>query len=267
MDRLTGKVALVTAGAGRIGAATARRLAAEGARVMIADIQGDKAQALAREIGPSAAATAFDAADVAQVERVVEETAARFGGLDVLHNNVAYLPPDLSTLDVDVVSTSFEVWDRTMAINLRSYFAACKFAIPHMIAAGGGSIINTSSCAALGGDTMMVGYAASKAAILALTRSVATQHGRQNIRCNAVAPGTVSDAAMEEALPEYTRLSRRHVALNRLGRGEDVAALVAFLASDESFYLTGECIRIDGGFMARLPHVADVADAVANGGL
>jgi NAD(P)-dependent dehydrogenase (short-subunit alcohol dehydrogenase family) len=263
MQRLAGKVALVTAGAGRIGAATARRLASEGAQVMIADLLGDKAQALAEEIGPAAAATAFDAADETQVARVVAETVARFGTLTILHNNVAYLGADLQTGDTDVVNTSFEMWDKAMAINIRSYFAACKFAVPHMIAAGGGSIINTSSCAGLAADVMMIAYGTTKAAIIGFTRFVATQHGAQNIRCNAIAPGLVTDADMEAAMPEFTAMSRRHVAATRLGRGEDIAALVAFLASDESFYLTGECIRVDGGFLARMPHTADVADAVA----
>jgi NAD(P)-dependent dehydrogenase (short-subunit alcohol dehydrogenase family) len=262
-QRLVGKVALVTAGAGKIGAATARRLAAEGASVMVADLDGDRAHTVADDIGTAAAATAFDAADENQVKRVVAETVDRFGTINVLHNNVAWLPSGLSNADGDVLTTSFEMWDKAMAINIRSYFAACKFAVPHMIAAGGGSIINTSSCAGLAADVMMIAYGTTKAAIIGFTRFVATQHGAQNIRCNAIAPGLVTDADMEAAMPEFTAMSRRHVAATRLGRGEDIAALVAFLASDESFYLTGECIRVDGGFLARMPHTADVADAVA----
>jgi NAD(P)-dependent dehydrogenase (short-subunit alcohol dehydrogenase family) len=265
-NRLEGKVALITGGAGKIGAATARRLAADGAKVMIADLMGDRARAIADDIGQHAAAIGFDAANEHEVERAVQATVDRFGTINVLHNNVAYVGASLQHEDRDVLHTSFEAWDRAMAINIRSYFAACKFAIPHMIAAGGGSIINTSSCGGVAADTMMIAYGTTKAAVLGFTRYVATQHGPQNIRCNAVVPGLVTDKAMEEALPDYMAISRRHVATTRLGRPEDIAAMVAFLASDDAGYLTGESIRIDGGFLARMPHTADVAQAIREKG-
>jgi NAD(P)-dependent dehydrogenase (short-subunit alcohol dehydrogenase family) len=266
IKRLEGKVALITGGAGKIGAATARRLAAEGAKVMIADLMGDRAQAIADDIGKQAAAIGFDAASELEVERAVQATVDRFGTINVLHNNVAYVGANLQHEDRDVLHTSFEAWDRAMAINIRSYFAACKFAIPHMIAAGGGSIVNTSSCGGVAADTMMIAYGTTKAAVLGFTRYVATQHGAQNIRCNAIIPGLVTDRAMEEALPDFMAISRRHVATTRLGRPEDIAAMVAFLASDDAGYLTGESIRIDGGFLARMPHTADVVQAIREKG-
>lgn len=258
MQRLQGKVAIVTGGGGRIGAATARRLASEGAGVVVADVIARSAQAVAEQIGGGAFAMSFDAGDPDSIAALVEQTVARFGRLDVLHNNAALVDPAFLEQDTNVLETSIETWDRTMDVNLRGYMLACKHAIPHMVAGGGGSIINTTSNAALAGDVLRIAYGASKAGIIALTRHIATQHGRQNIRCNAIAPGLIVDAGLEETMPEFLAMTARHVLLPRHGRGEDMAAMVAFFASDDAAFVTGQVISCDGGQLAHQAHYADL---------
>ena len=145
IQRLGGKVAIITGGASGIGAATARRLAAEGACVAIGDLNGAGAEQLAAEIGDRAVGVQFDAGDVASVELLVERTVAQFGRLDILHNNAAIMAPEVIGNDTNPVDIDFSVWDKTMEVNLRGYLAGCKYAIPHMISSGGGSIILTAS--------------------------------------------------------------------------------------------------------------------------
>jgi NAD(P)-dependent dehydrogenase (short-subunit alcohol dehydrogenase family) len=259
MRRLDGKVALITGGGGRIGAATARRLASEGARVAIGDISEEGATAVARSIGDRALAIQFDAADPDSIARLVAQTVEHFGGLDILHNNAALLDLAFLDQDRDVVQTSIEVWDTTMQINLRGYMLACKHAVPHMISAGGGSIINTASNAALLGDSSRIAYGSSKGAIISMTRYIATQHGRSKIRCNAIAPGLILDDELERKVPEMCAATARHVLLPRHGRPEDIAAMVAFFASDDSSFVTGQLIACDGGLLAHQPFIADLA--------
>jgi NAD(P)-dependent dehydrogenase (short-subunit alcohol dehydrogenase family) len=258
MRRLEDKVAIVTGGAGGIGSATARRLASEGARVVVADINLPQASEVAKGIGAQALALAYDAADVASIKDLVEATVRHFGRLDILHNNTAITSAEVQSHDTTVVDIPFETWDMTLQVNLKSYMAGCKFALPHMLARGGGAIINTASGSGSHGDLARVAYGTSKAAIINLTRYVATQHGRDGIRCNAISPGLILTAASEKAVPELLRMISEHVSTPRLGRPEDVAALVAFLASEDAGYINGENITCDGGMCAHQPHVADL---------
>ena len=258
MRRLEDKVAIVTGGAGGIGSATARRLASEGACVVVADINLPQASEVADSIGAQTLALAYDAADVASIKDLVEATVRHFGRLDILHNNAAITSAQVQAQDTTVVDIPFEIWDRTLQVNLKSYMAGCKYALPHMLAGGGGAIINTASGSGSHGDLARVAYGTSKAAIINLTRYVATQHGRDGIRCNAISPGLILTAASEKAVPELLRMISEHVSTPRLGRPEDVAALVAFLASEDAGYINGENITCDGGMCAHQPHVADL---------
>src|SRR5206468_2694155 len=178
----------ITGGAGRIGSATARRFVDEGAKVALGDLNHEAAERLAAEIGGNALAIAFDAGDPASIEAMVNRAAEHFGRLDILHNNAALLDLAFLQRDGTVLDTPLELWDRTMQINVRGYVVACKHAIPHLRAVGGGSIINTSSTEAEVGNTARIAYACSKGAICTLTRYIATQHGREGIRCNTIMP-------------------------------------------------------------------------------
>ncbi|MES2263887.1 MAG: SDR family oxidoreductase [Pseudomonadota bacterium] len=257
MQRLQDKVAIVTGGGGGIGAATARRLAQEGAQVVIADIDGARAAQVADAIGAAALAVQYDAADTASIEAMIAQTVTHFGRLHILHNNAALTDPAVQALDTTATEIPFDTWNAILNVNLTGYLAACRYAIPHMVDAGGGSIINTVSNSGLVGDTARIAYGSSKAGAIALTRYVATQYGRLGIRCNAISPGVILTPAMEAAVPEIRANAMRHVLTRRLGVPDDVAALVAYLSSEEAGYLTGQCISIDGGRLAHQPHYAD----------
>jgi NAD(P)-dependent dehydrogenase (short-subunit alcohol dehydrogenase family) len=263
MNRLKGKVAIVTGGGGGIGAAVARRFVAEGASVTVADIDLGSARRAAEPLGAKALAVQFDASDPASVKALVEATVAKFGRLDVLHNNAALTDPARHQQDTTAVEIPLEIWNVTMAVNVTGYMLGCKYAIPHMIAGGGGSIINTASNSGAAGDLARIAYGSSKAAVVAMTKYVATQYGRQNIRCNSVSPGVVLTEALAKAAPGLKELIRRHILTPEFGTPDDIAALVAFLAADESRYITGENISISGGGLAHQPHYADLADLMA----
>lgn len=260
MKRLEGKVAIVTGGGGGIGSAVARRMVSEGAQVAIADVILDSAQVAAEPLGDAAIAIQFDALDPASIEAMVERTVGHFGRLDILHNNAAMTDPAKHPLDTDAVNIPVDIWDEIIDINLRGYLLGCKYAIPHMIRSGGGSIINTASNSGSAGDLARIAYGASKGAIITMTKYVATQHGHQNIRCNSVAPGVVLTAALEKTAPGLKEIIKRHVLTPEFGTPDDIAALVAFLASDESRYITGENISISGGGLIHQPHYADLMD-------
>lgn len=264
-NRFKDQVAIVTGGASGIGEATCRRLVAEGATVVIADISGDRANALAAELGSNASAHAFDAADVSAIEGLVLGTIERFGRLDVLHNNAALTSPALHAKDTNAIDISFETWDLIMGVNLRGYLAGCKYALPTMIAQGSGSIVNTASTGAFSGDITRMAYTVSKAAIIGLTRQIATHHGKQGIRCNAVAPGLVLSAGARAAVPNVIEVMQRHLLTPDIGEPADLAALVCFLASGEARYINGQTYIADGGMLAHNPAMADLIDLAARG--
>src|SRR3954447_23151450 len=189
--RLAGKSAIVTGGASGIGAATATRLVDEGAQVTIGDLNGAAAEALAKELGDSAKGFELDAGDVNSVARLVDAAVEWTGRLDILHNNAAIMAPDHIAQDTNPIDIPFDIWDRTFAVNVRGYLAGCKYAIPHMLAVGGGSIVMTVSGSAKLGDLGAIAYASSKGAITIFIKSVATIYGKQNIRCNGINPGLI----------------------------------------------------------------------------
>jgi len=259
--RLHGKLALVTGAGGGIGGACALALAREGAAVAVADINLDAARrtvALIQQAGGQAVALQADLGDEASVAALVDAAAEALGGLDILHNNAA--DTRLSgTRDMPVERVDTVVWDDILRINLRGTMVAARAAIPHLRRRGGGVIINTSSNAALAGALSHTAYSASKAAINSLTQSIATQHGKEGIRCNAVSPGLIVTPATQDsyAASGVGEIMLRHQLAPRLGRPEDIAAAVVFLASDEAEFITGQVICVDGGSLAHQPYVAD----------
>lgn len=258
MQRFTEQVAIVTGGASGIGAAVCRRLASEGATVVVADRNMDAALTLAAEIGTSAHAVQFDAADVVSIEALVLGSIERFGRLDVLHNNAAIGSPEVHARDTNAIDIDFATWDLVMAVNLRAYLAACKYALPHMIARGKGAIVNSASAGGFSGDMSRIAYTVSKTAILGLTRQIASQHGLQGIRCNAIAPGLVLTPAARAVAADVIEVMGRHILTPQIGEPEDIANLVAFLASDEARYINGQTYIIDGGMLAHNPANPDL---------
>lgn len=263
MERFAGQVAIVTGGASGIGEATCRHLAAEGASVVVADLNFAPAQALAGELGANSIAIQFDAGDVVSVENMVASAFARYGRIDILHNNAALATPEIHAKDTDAVHIDFETWDKVMAVNLRGYLAACKFALPHMIAAGRGAIVNTSSAGGFAGDPSRIAYNVTKAAIIGLTRQIASQHGHQGIRCNAIAPGLVLTPAAYAVAADVIAVMQPHLLTKEFGTPGDIANLVCFLASDEARYITGQTYVIDGGMLAHSPVFVDLANYMA----
>jgi NAD(P)-dependent dehydrogenase (short-subunit alcohol dehydrogenase family) len=259
MARLDGRVAIVTGGAGGLGVATCRRLVAEGARVVVADIDGAAAKATAQELGEAATGVAFDAREPESVRGLVDGVVETHGRLDVLHNNAALTDPAVVSRDGAIIDADPELWDDVYAVNLRGFMLGCKYAVPHMIAGGGGVIVNMSSDAAIAGDVARTAYGCTKAAIITLTQYVATQYGKQNVRCVSITPGAMMTENMKIHMgPENIQILERHHMSARLGTPDDIAALVAFLASDEAGYITGVNIPCDGGFAFHLPTTADM---------
>ncbi len=261
MDRFSEKIAIVTGGGSGIGRATALLLASEGARVTVADIAGPAAAAVVSEIeaaGGTGRVQITDVGDARSVEAMVADTVAAFGGLDILHNNAAAL--DQNRFDQDVVTMDLATWERVMSVNLTGPMLGCRFAIPRMLERGGGAIVNTASAAAFYGSHSLAAYGTSKAGVVALTRYVATAYGERGIRCNAVAPGVVVAKTAQDALggPMGDRLRRYSTShlVGRLGYPEEIAAAVAYLASDDAAFVTGEVLRVDGGFTAHTPTYA-----------
>lgn len=253
MGRVDGKVALVTGGAAGIGRETARLLAREGARVVVADIDSDGAERVADELGDTASAEFFDATREETIAELVRAVVARHGRIDVVHNNAALVGADAWHHDSTVIDTSIEMWDRAFATNVRSVFLVCKHAIPHMLAAGHGSIVNMASLAGLRGSGILTAYGSSKAAVIGLTRYVAAQYGKQGVRCNAVAPGVIQTRQLLDAMPGLPAAALAGVASPRAGEPSDIAHMVLFLASDESAFVNGETYRVDGGGMTAGP--------------
>lgn len=253
--RLDGKVAIITGGAGGIGAATARLMAERGARLAIADIALERAWALADAI-PGAIAVPLDLTDEASVNAMIDTVIDHFGQLDILHNNAALLSPEIAQADGDIESMATDLWDRTFAVNLRGTMIACRAALPHLRASRG-NIVNTVSNLALQGHLIQAAYSASKAAIIQMTRSIAASHGRDGVRCNAVAPGMTMTTALREAFPPPLRQCVEDETLrDRLGEPEDIAEAVAFLASDAARNITGQVLVADGGCASHVPGIS-----------
>ena len=243
MQRLRNRVALVTGGAGGIGSAIARRLADEGATVLIADINEEGARRVATEIGGETSSLWFDAYDHQSIEAMVQHVGERHACLDILVNNVA--DTSLTASDGNVLETSVETFDRSIASNLRSIFIATKAALPLLLAAKG-AIVNISSGSALAGDSWLTAYASAKAALISLTRNTAVQFGKQGVRCNSVCPGFIAHGRAREMMPETLESVLAAYYTTRNGEPEDIAALVAFLASDEAGFINGENVVCDG---------------------
>jgi NAD(P)-dependent dehydrogenase (short-subunit alcohol dehydrogenase family) len=265
MGRLHEKVVIVTGAAGGIGATCVRRFAEEGARVVVADIVGDAAKVVAEEIvadGGDAIAVTVDVSDEDAVEAMIGAAVQQFGRLDVLHNNAAIQNAEFMARDNAVADLDVDVFDRTIAVNLRGYLLGAKHAIPRMLEVGGGSIINTSSRAGSDGELRLTSYGVSKAGVEILTKYIATQYGKQGIRCNAmVIAGVLTERLLENTDEAYRARVARHLLRTSLATTDEIANVALFLASDESSYVTGHLLAVDGGWGAHSPRFADSLEA------
>lgn len=250
--RLSGKVALITGAGSGIGRETAKLFASEGASVVIADLDADAGERVAREVRDSGGRAHFARADVSKPDDAREMVAAaerEFGRLDVLMNNAGISHID----DNGAVDTEESVWDLTMRVNLKGPFLGCKFGIPALRRAGGGSIINVASfVAVLGAATPQLAYTASKGGVLAMSRELAVIHAREKIRVNALCPGPLRTELLMKYLDTEEKRQRRlvHVPMGRFGEAEEIARAALWLASDESSFTTGATFLVDGGITA-----------------
>ncbi|MBQ1031544.1 3-oxoacyl-ACP reductase [Micromonospora sp. C97] len=243
--RLQDQVAVVTGAGSGIGLATVRRFAAEGARVVCVDIDTDAGAKAAQECGGEFVAT--DVADESAVRDLFDGVADRHGRVDIAFNNAGISPPD----DDSILDTGLDAWERVLRVNTTSVYLCCKYAIPHMRRQGKGSIINTASFVALmGAATSQIAYTASKGGVLAMTRELGVQFAREGIRVNALCPGPVATPLLLElfaADPERAARRLVHVPMGRFGQPEEIAAAVAFLASDDASFMTAAQFVVDGG--------------------
>lgn len=250
MQQFAGKVILITGAGGGLGDAMSRLLAERGGAVAVVDIALDRAEQVAASIrasGGKAVAIKADITAESEVQAMIAKTVETFGGLDVLVNNANNGDPELSRRDsLGLTNLAGDVWDAFLAVNGRGAMYCCKHAIPEMLKRGGGAIVNIASVAGLKGGHALAAYGASKAALMSLTRHIAVAYGKQNIRCNAIAPGTCVHERMKRSV-DVSVLETTGVLGNRLGRPEDIAFAVAYLASDEAGYITGQVLNVDGG--------------------
>jgi NAD(P)-dependent dehydrogenase (short-subunit alcohol dehydrogenase family) len=249
LQRLTGRTAVITGGVSGIGLASVRRLAAEGARVVIGDVcstpDGDR---VAQEVDGLFVRT--DVTDAEQVQALFATANEVFGSVDVAFNNAGIAPPE----DTSILDTDLDAWRRVQEVNLTSIFHCCKAALPYMLEQGKGSIINTASfVAVMGAATSQISYSASKGGVLAMTRELGVQFARRGVRVNALCPGPVNTPLLRELFASDPAKAQRrlvHVPLGRFGEPEEMAAAVAFLASDDSSFMTASQFLVDGGIHA-----------------
>jgi NAD(P)-dependent dehydrogenase (short-subunit alcohol dehydrogenase family) len=256
MKRLVGTSAIVAGAGSGIGAATAARLAEEGASVVVGDINAANAEKVAAKIverGGHAVAASFDIVDVASVDRLVSQAVTAFGRLKAVHINVADLSAQTAGRDTDVQTVPLEVFDRTIAVNLRGHLILTKRVLPELLSAGGGSIVYTASAGAFVAGTSRVAYGMSKSGLLALSRHVAVTWGKNGIRSNVVAPGLILTEHVlgRDADGELQKQFLQTVPSVRLGQPEDIAATVAFLLSEDAGFINGQVLSVDGGLTMR----------------
>jgi NAD(P)-dependent dehydrogenase (short-subunit alcohol dehydrogenase family) len=249
-ERLQGKIGIVTGAGTGIGRACAIALAREGAKVALVGRRRDRVEEVTREIGDSAFAIAADVSRTSEIEHLLDQTVRRFGGLNFLLNNAGVLHIGSAEQITE------EQWDDTFNVNVRAVWLLSRAALPHMRKAGGGSIINVASTLGVVGARNRAAYAPSKGAVVLLTKSMAIDHGHENIRVNAICPGFVETdltAAVLGQAPDPAAVRRERTAahpIGRLGQPEDIAGVAVYLASDESSWVTGAVLPVDGGYLA-----------------
>jgi len=243
--RLEGKVAVITGAASGIGRESARRFAEEGAGVCVVDLADERGEETAREI--DGLYVHADVTDEGDAQRMYEEAAERFGGIDVLFNNAGISPSD----DASILDTGLEAWQRVQDVNLKSVFLCCKYGMPYLLERGGGSVINTASfVAVMGAATSQISYTASKGGVLALSRELGVEFAQRGVRVNALCPGPVSTPLLQELFakdPEEAEKRLVHLPMGRFAEASEIAKGALFLASDESSYVTASTFLVDGG--------------------
>ena len=246
MGRLQDKVAIITGGANGMGRLACERFAEEGARVVVADLDRAAVDEVADSLGGAGIGVAVDVRSPEEVEAMVAAAVDAFGGLDVLYNNAGVSPGEDDTPE----ATSVETWDFTFDVNVKGLFLCCKYGIPAMRSSGGGSIVNVASFVAhMGAATPQIAYTSSKGAVLSMTREIAAIHAQEGIRCNALCPGPVLTPLLAKFLSDDAKRQRRlvHIPMGRFGEAIEMVNGALFLASDESSYMTGQSLLIDGG--------------------
>jgi NAD(P)-dependent dehydrogenase (short-subunit alcohol dehydrogenase family) len=244
-ERFAGRTAVVTGGSSGIGLATVRRFAAEGAKVVIGDVDAVAGEAAADEVGGLFVRT--DVTSETDVDALFAAAVDTYGGVDVAFNNAGISPPE----DDSILTTGLDVWRRVQEVNLTSVYLCCRAAIPHMQRQGKGAIVNTASfVAVMGAATSQVSYTASKGGVLAMSRELGVQFAREGIRINALCPGPVDTPLLQElfaADPERAQRRLVHIPMGRFGKPEEIAGAVAFLASDDAGFITASTFLVDGG--------------------
>jgi NAD(P)-dependent dehydrogenase (short-subunit alcohol dehydrogenase family) len=250
--RLDGKVALITGGASGMGKVASGLFAREGAKIVLTDVADEAGEATAAEIRDAGGEAAYVHADVSKesdAKAMVDAAVERFGGLHILYNNAGVMMPEDGSVD----STDERIWDITLGVNVKGVAFGCKYGVPAIIASGGGSIVNVASFVAwMGAATSQTAYTSSKGAVLAMTREIAVEYARRGVRCNALCPGPIETPLLMQLLSDDAKRQRRfvHIPMGRLGQAEELAKAALFLASDDSSFMTGASLIVDGGITA-----------------